>query len=158
MHEDIYTKLTQHQPTTSTNINHTTVNFVNDSTNIISTTKTNEIQDYINKFYRLLEAVYNINKLKINNDKTELMVICKAKHRKNTKNIQITASGHKVKQVNKVKILGYVMQNNLRHDKHIAKVTSNIHHRLFNIKKLTSHTIIKSRQILTKAIVIGKLN
>ena len=86
------------------------------------------------------------------------MVICKAKHRKNTKNIQIIASGHKVKQVNKVKILGYTMLNNLHHDKHITKVTSNINHRLFNIKKLTPHTTIKSRNILTKAIVIGKLN
>ena len=85
MHKEKYKKLTQHQQTTSTNINHTTLNFVDNSTNIISTTKTNEIQDYINKFYRLLEAVYNINKLKINNDKTELMVICKAKHRKKHK-------------------------------------------------------------------------
>ena len=74
------------------------------------------------------------------------------------KNIQITASGHKVKQVNKVKILGYIMQNNLRHDKHISQITSKINHRLFNIKKLTTHTTIKSRLIITKAIVIGKLN
>ena len=80
MHKEIYTKLTQHKQTTSTNINHTTINFIDDSTNIISTSKTNEIQDYTNKFYRLLEAVYNINKLKINNDKTELMIICKSKH------------------------------------------------------------------------------
>ena len=86
------------------------------------------------------------------------MVICKNKLRKSTKNIQITASGHKVKQVNKVKILGYTMQNNLRHDKHISQVTSNINHRLFNIKKLTTHTTIKSRLTITKAIVIGKLN
>ena len=134
MDKEIFTRLTQHQPKTTTNINHTTVNFVDDSTNIISTSKTNEIADYINKFYRLLEAVYNINKLKINNDKTELMVICKNKHRKSTKNIQITASGHKVKQVNKVKILGYIMQNNLHHDKHISQITSNINLRLFNIK------------------------
>ena len=66
MDKEIFTRLTQHQPTTTANINHTTVNFVDDSTNIISTSKTNEIADYTNKFYRLLEAVYNINKLKIN--------------------------------------------------------------------------------------------
>ena len=82
-----------------------TVNFVDDSTNIISTSKTNEIADYTNKFYRLLEAVYNINKLKINNDKTELMIICKPKHKGDTKNLQITASGHKVKQVTRRKSL-----------------------------------------------------
>ena len=106
----------------------------------------------------LLEAVYDINKLKINNDKTELMVICKPKYRKDTKSIKITASGHKVKQVNKAKILGYTMLNNLNHDKHISTITSNINHRLFNIKKLTQHTTVQSRKILVKAIVIGKLN
>ena len=116
------------------------------------------MQEYINKFYNLLEAVYKINKLKINNEKTELMIICKNKFRKATKHIQITASGHKVKQVTKVKILGYTMQNNLHHDKHIAQITSNISNRLYNIKKLATNTTIKSRLILTKAIVNGKLN
>ena len=77
MHNKLYTTLTTHQPTTRSKINHCTVNFVDDSTNIISTTKVEDMQEYINKFYNLLEAVYNINKLKINNDKTELMIICK---------------------------------------------------------------------------------
>ena len=86
--------------------------FVDDSTNIISTTKISEMQEYINKFYKLLEAVYSINMLKINNDKTELMIICRNCFRKDTKHIQMTASGHKVKQVSKVKILGYIMQSN----------------------------------------------
>ena len=64
----------------------------------------------------------------------------------------------RIKQVNKAIILGYTMLNNLHHDKHIANVTSNINHRLFNIKKLTPNTTVKSRKILTKAIVISKLN
>ena len=86
------------------------------------------------------------------------MIICKNRFRKSTKHIQMTASGHKVKQVSKVKILRYMMQSNLHHDKHIAQITSNINNRLHNIKKLAMHTTIKSRLILTKAIVIGKLN
>ena len=94
MHNKIYTALTTHQPTTTTNINHCTVNFVGDSTKIISTTKVEDMQEYINKFYNLLEAVYNINKFKIYNDKTELMIICKNRFRKTTKQIQMTASGH----------------------------------------------------------------
>merc|ERR1711954_385063 len=50
------------------------------------------------------------------------------------------------------------MLNNLNHDKHISTITSNINHRLFNIKKITKHTTIQSRKILVKSIVIGKLN
>ena len=159
MNKEIYTQLTQHEKTTTTNTDHMTVNFVDDSTNIISTTDTNTIQEYLDKFYKLLEAVYNINKLKINKDKTELLIICKPKFRKkNTKNLQMTASGHKVKQVNKAKILGYTLSNNLNHDKHISTIIANINNRQFNIRKITHNTTVKARNILTKAIVIGKIN
>ena len=68
------------------------------------------------------------------------------------------ASGYKVNQVSKVKILGYIIQSNLRNDKQINKTISNINNRLYNIKKLGTQTLIKSRTILVKAIVIGKLN
>lgn len=63
MQNDIFHKLTGLQQITTNTINYCTVNFVDDSTNIISTTNSTEIQEYINKFYKLLEAVYNINKL-----------------------------------------------------------------------------------------------
>ena len=99
MHKDIFTPLTGLQPTSSKNIDHNTVNFVDDSTNIISTTNALEIQDYINEFYALLESVYNTNKLIINKDKTELMIICKNCFRRLTKNIQMYAPGYKGNQV-----------------------------------------------------------
>ena len=105
-----------------------------------------------------MEAVYNINKLIINKDKTELMLICKNKFRKLTKNLKINASGYKVSQVTKVKILRYTLQSNLQNGSHISKTIANINNRLYGIKKLGSHTNIKSRVILVKAIVIGKLN
>ena len=44
MHNDIYTALTKHQPTTTNNINHCTVNFVDNLTNIISTNKVDDMQ------------------------------------------------------------------------------------------------------------------
>ena len=136
MNKDIFNKLTGLPQTTSTNMHYYSVNFVDDSTNIISTTNGPEMQDYINKFYSLLEAVYNTNKLIINNDKTKLMIICKNCFQMITKHIQINASGYKVNQVSKVKILGYIMQSNLHKDKQIAKTISNINNHLYNIKKL----------------------
>ena len=70
----------------------------------------------------------------------------------------MTASGHKVKQVSKAKILGYTLSNDLNHDKHISAMTANINNRLYNIRKITHNSTVKARNILTKAIVIGKLN
>ena len=77
MHYDIFTNLIGLSKIITTNIEHNTINFIDDSTNIISTQNSNEIQNYINNFYLLLEAVYNINNLVINSDKTELMIVCK---------------------------------------------------------------------------------
>ena len=86
------------------------------------------------------------------------MIVCKNRVRKIIKNIQMYASGYKVNQVSKVKILGHIIQSNLRNDKQINKTISNINNRLFNIKKLGNQTQIKSHTILVKSIVIGKLN
>ena len=86
------------------------------------------------------------------------MIVCKNCFRKTTKNIQMYASGYKVNQVPKVKILGHIIQSNLRNDKQINKTISNINNHLYNIKKLGTQTQIKSRTILVKAIVRGKLN
>merc|ERR1712115_632175 len=102
MHHDIFTHLTGLPKTITTNTEHNTINFVDDSTNIISPFNSTEIQNYINNFYSLHEAVYNINKLIINKDKTELMIVCKNRFRKITKNIQMYTSGYKVNQVFKV--------------------------------------------------------
>ena len=133
MNHDIFTNLTGLPKPISTKIEHNTLNFVDDSTNIISTNNSTEIQNYINIFYSLLEAVYNINKLIINKDKTELMIVCKNRFRKTTKNIQMYASGFKVNQVPKVKILGHIVQSNLCNNKQINKTISNINNRLYNI-------------------------
>ena len=68
------------------------------------------------------------------------------------------ASGYKVNQVQKVKILGHIIQSNLHNDKQINKTTANINNSIYDIKKLGTQTHIKSRTILVKSIVIGKLN
>jgi len=86
------------------------------------------------------------------------MIVCKNRFRKTTKNIQMYASGYKVNQVPKVKILGHIILSNLHNDKQINKTISNNNNRLYNIKKLGTQTLINSHTILVKAIVIGKLH
>ena len=86
------------------------------------------------------------------------MITYKNKNRKNTKNIQMYADKYKVKQVDKVKILGFQIQSNLHNDAQISKTISNINNRLYNIRKLGNQTKFKTRRTLVKSIVIGKLN
>ena len=86
------------------------------------------------------------------------MIICKRRFKSQTKNIQMVANGHKVKQVQHVKILGYIIQRNLQNDRQMNKTISNINNRLYNIKKLGNKSTFKTRKILVKSIVISKLN
>ena len=58
-------------------ITHSVVNFVDDSSNIMGFKNHEKIKNYIEHYYILLSKYYNINKLKINNDKNKLIIINK---------------------------------------------------------------------------------
>jgi len=133
MNMDIFTTITGQPKMDIKDIKHETTNFVDDSTNIIMTKTIDNIEEYINKFYILLGCIYTINMLSINNDKTELMICCKNRDRKHVKRIKITTSGYTVKQVTKVKILGVIIQSNLKNNCQINKIISNLNNRLYNI-------------------------
>ena len=82
LHDNIYTQMTNDtNMTTYKDIEHYTINFVDDSTSIITFKTTNMVKDYLQKYYRLIHDYYTINKLKINSDKTQLMLTYKPKHK-----------------------------------------------------------------------------
>merc|ERR1712101_91080 len=75
LHDNIYTTMTNDtNMTKNKDIEHYTTNFVDDSTSIITFKTTNMVKDYLQKYYRLIHDYYTINKLKINSDKTQLML------------------------------------------------------------------------------------
>ena len=158
MNDEIFTTITGNPTIDTKEIEHLTVNFVDDSTNLIISKDRTKLQTYLNNFYILLQKVYHTNKLIINQEKTELMIICKNKDRKTTKNIQMYADKYRVKQVEKVKILGFQIQSNLHNDAQIMKTISNINNRIYNIRKLGNNTKFETRRTLVKSIIIGKLN
>ena len=89
----LMTKLTDTQyHVDNTNITHNTIQYVDDSTNIISSYNTNHLQIYIDTFFHILEEYYNINKLLINSDKSKLLVITKPSLRHLTNNLKLNAN------------------------------------------------------------------
>merc|ERR1712240_891276 len=158
MNDEIFTTITGKATIDTKEIEHLTVNFVDDSTNLIISKDATKLQTYLNNFYILLQKVYHTNKLIINQEKTELMIICKNKDRKATKSIQMYANKYRVQQVDKVKVLGYHIQSNLHNDAQVAKTIANINNRIYNIRKLGNKTKFETRRTLAKAIIIGKLN
>merc|ERR1712240_901285 len=158
MQDNIYTEITGMPTINTKGIEHLNVNFVDDSTNLIITKDPTKLQTYLNGFYILLQKVYNTNKLIINQEKTELMLICNNKDRKTTRGIQMYAGKYRVKQVDTVKVLGYKIQSNLHNDAQVNKTIANINHRIYNMKKLGNKTKFETRRTLVKSIIIGQLN
>ena len=48
------------------------IQYVDDSSSMISTNNLDELKGYINRYFKILEEYYNINKLSLNSDKTKL--------------------------------------------------------------------------------------
>ena len=105
-------------------IDHKTINYVDDSTNIIGFKNINNITEYLNKYYILLEQFYTINMLQINPDKTKMIVICKNKMRDECKNINFMAGKYNIKQDINIKILGFYLQNDMCLDRQTNNIVS----------------------------------
>ena len=138
-------------------VQHITVNFVDDSTNIIGFIDHNEIKNYITQYYELLHVFYTANKLKINSDKSKYFINCRPKLLHIFKNFFFMARNHKIKPVSTLKILGYYLRSDLHLDSQIGKLSATLHNRIFQIKKLTKFTNFKTRATFIKAYVIGKV-
>ena len=64
MSQAIFQKLTNTPIQQYTDIQHTTVNYVDDSISIISSKSITQLQTYLHNYYKLFESYYNINFLK----------------------------------------------------------------------------------------------
>ena len=72
------------------------INYIDDSTNIISHNDYRSLKDYLTRYYSLLHGYYTANKLLINADKTELVVSCKNKYRREANKINFMAGKYKI--------------------------------------------------------------
>ena len=139
---NLYTLITNDSQIISNNIkDHTTIQYVDDSNNIITSDNSSHIQEYINKYFKLLEGYYNLNKLKLNPDKSKLMITCKPQMREGTSDIKLVTNEYTVEHVNKIKALGvYIIAGLTNHamvNHIISKLTSGLMY-----SKAYSYTVI----------------
>ena len=55
-------------------VKHDVINFLDDINSVITAEPGVNIENYINQYFKLLEIYYNSKKLKINTDKTQLLL------------------------------------------------------------------------------------
>ena len=137
------------------NFDHVIVQYVDDTTNIISTNDHKMLQEYINKYYLLVNSYYNINFLKLNADKTKLMLTCRPQHRNIIKDIYLQAGDFIIKQSNKVKILGIYFTSGLTNEPNVQEIIKKVSFRLSILSKITKFTNIKTSLVLFNSIIIS---
>ena len=135
------------------NIIHFILNYIDDSSNIISHNDKDILINYLTEYYIVLEFYYNKNKLLINADKTVLLTSCSNNLRKLANQIQFQAGKFLIKQKSKIKILGYILNNTLTHDSYINNIISKVNYKIYIIDTISKYMSEKTRIITTTAII-----
>ena len=96
--------------------------------------------------------------MKIDNDKNKLLIIKKPRLDNLMKNFYFKAENKVVRAQFKIKILGTWIQNDMKLDSDINKLSSTLHNRINIIKKINKYTDFNSRLNFINGFVMGKLN
>lgn len=101
-----------------------------------------------------LEKIFNwlnVNKLKLNVDKTKWMIFTN-KNNINT-NLSLTIGGSNIERVNKIKYLGVIINDKLRPDDQVKKCVSKAASKVNMLKRLSNKLTFETRKIVYSTIV-----
>ena len=102
INSEIYYKLVDNDSLRTNNVSHEVRNFVDDSTSILGFKDHSNIKIYLEKYYKLLQGYYNANKLKVNSDKTKLIIVNKPKLDRTLANFSFKAGRDTIKADTKI--------------------------------------------------------
>ena len=157
MSKPIFKKITNLTPQKFNNITHLTVNFVDDSSSVITFKDQSSVKKYLELYYALIHSFYNANKLKINADKTSLLLIHKPKFNDFFKNFSFQADRFKIKPKRFIKILGSYIENGLKLNTEINKLVSCCHNRLNELSKVSKYANFETRLAFVNCQIISKI-
>ena len=100
--------------------NHPNICFVDDTSAIIGFKSKQGIKTYLEKYFQLMKCYYNINMLKVNPDKSQLMVSAKPKYLNETKFLQFQADEYVIKNKPCMTILGSILSCDLSNEREIT--------------------------------------
>ena len=112
---------------------------------------------YIDRFFKILKTYYNDQKQKINTDKTLLLVLAKPKHQDFKDEIRRKEETETVHQKQQIRVLGWVVNEQVRMDTHINTLTGSIHATISNLKPIEKYMDIRTKKMLASSHMISKL-
>merc|ERR1712115_334573 len=142
-------------PVKSEIIKHDIIQYVDDTNNVIFGNNAEEIEKYSNGDFKLIEGFYTINRLKLNPDKTRLVVVYRPNKREEVKNFVLKAGDYIIEQKEKIKVLGIYFTSGLSNHANILNIISKVNYRMYTIREAFKFSNKKSKIIFVKSMVIS---
>merc|ERR1712175_28152 len=106
-------------------------------------------------YFKLIESFYTINRLKLNPDKSRLMVVCRPNRREETKNFVLQVGNYIIEQKEKIKVLGIFFTSGLSNHANISNIISKVNYRMYTMREAFSFSNKNSKIIFLKSMVIS---
>ena len=97
----------------------------------------NEAKVYINTYFKLLQGFYNMSKLCLNDDKTNIMVVNNPRLDEVAKNIELETKPKPVKPKESFHILGWKIHRNLSIFPNVQTTSSIVFQRINRVRQLS---------------------
>ena len=93
----------------------------------------------------------------INSDKTNLLLVHRPKHSKALDNFKFMADIFEIKPKKSIKILGFILSSDLKLDRQVGKLCSQLHNRIYQLSLVGKFMNFGTRCAFIKSYVLGKL-
>ena len=104
----------------------------------------------------ILKGYFNCMKLKLNDEKTNLMVMGRPNKEEYMKNVQIKLEDEVIKPKPQMKILGWIMNTRTSMDSHLNMVISQVNHKLKKARSVAKYMNKKTRTIFSNSFLLSK--
>ena len=105
-----------------------------------------------------VKAWMELNLLKLNDDKTELIVFTPKHHKHLCSGVNVTIGGCKVEPATHVRNLGIIFDQKLSMEKHITTVSRNCRYHLRNISRIRKYLTDEACKTLVQALVTSRID
>ena len=139
-------------------INHTVVNFVDDSNSMISFHEEADANAYIKIYFEILKFYYRISKLIINPEKTNLLMIANPTMRNRNSQLKIETESEDVIPKKQIRILGWETNSRLSMDEHLVSTIGKIKTIMSRMKEMRTYMTQKQRLMFANSFLVSRLN
>ena len=141
-----------------TNVSHVTVNYIDDSNNVIGFEDSDEANYYLNEFFQVLKIVYNSNKLQLNSNKTGLLCIARNQKREKKEDIYLYDLPKNIKCKPQLKILGWFVNERLSYDSTINQNIGLVQKTINELQPITKFLNVKQKTMIANSHLVPKIS